>query len=194
MNLVKFVVLVLCLLWAVPSSANNAEQKLVLLESAVKGDAKAQYQLALIYEEEAIDATGDYFEPDPKLWRKAIHWFEAASDQGHLKAKETLLARIYRPARNAEEEVKWLRLGTKMAESGHKYAQYLLAEFYFAKSVGGRLCDFDPFEPAIYWYSKLLDGLDTGEKVIFSRVVTLGKEVAVADVQWHLNYLKELLQ
>jgi TPR repeat protein len=192
LNLLKTVVLVLFLLWTVPALANDAEQELVLLKSAAEGDAKAQYELALIYEKEATDVTGDYLEPNPELWRKAIHWLEAASDQDHLQAKETLLSQIYRPILNREEKVKWLRLGTEMAENGHKYAQYLLAEFYYSISVGGRRYDSDPFEPAILWYSKLLEGTGSGDTVIIPRIDTLGKEVTVADIQWNLNYLKEL--
>ncbi|MCP4341932.1 MAG: sel1 repeat family protein [Desulfobulbaceae bacterium] len=194
MNLLKVVVSVLFLLWTIPALANDAEQEVVLQKSAAEGDAKAQYELALIYEKEAIDATDDCFEPNPELWRKAIHWLEAASDQDHLKAKKILLSKIYRPVLNREEKVKWLRLGTEMAENGHKYAQYLLAEFYYSISVGGRRYDSDPFEPAIFWYSKLLEGTGSDDTIIIPRIDTLGKEVIVADIRWNLNYLKKLSQ
>ncbi len=61
-------------------------------------------------------------------------------------------------------------------------------------SVGGRRYDSDPFEPAIFWYSKLLEGTGSGDTVIISTIDTLDKEVLVADIQWNLNYLKELSQ
>ncbi len=123
LNLLKVLVSVLVLLWTIPALANDVEQMVILQKSAAEGDAKAQYQIALIYEKKAIDATGDCFEPNPELWRKAIHWLEAASDQDHLKAKEILLTKIYRPFLNREEKVKWLSLWAEMAENGHKYAQ-----------------------------------------------------------------------
>jgi hypothetical protein len=39
-----------------------------------------------------------------------------------------------------------------------------------------------------------IEGTDTDAIVIFPKVVTLGEEVTVADIQWHLNYLKDLYQ
>lgn len=89
----KVIFLVVFLLWTVPVLAVNAKQKLALLEPALEADAKAQYELALIYQDEAVDATGSFLEPGPDLWKKSIHWFEAASALGHLEAREALLMR-----------------------------------------------------------------------------------------------------
>ncbi|MGE4545679.1 MAG: hypothetical protein AB7D06_16425 [Pedobacter sp.] len=196
-------VLILCILFwgaAIPAMAGEAEHKLALLESAVAGDANAQYELAMIYEEEAYDQSEDPFEPEPELWEKVRHWCEAAADQGHFEAKRALLQRGYDSTSSEEESDKWFKLANEMAKSGDKVAQYLLAEIYFARSLGDAmdagdgLARSDSAEPAIRWYSRLLDGLNPGETVILSKLETFDREVTVDYVNDNLIYLRKLAQ
>ena len=193
MNHLAVVFLSLFLLWSGSALANDVGQKLVLFESAVEGNATAQYELALIYEEEAI-AAGDYFDPAPGAWKKAIRWYEAAAAQGNSEARNALLRYVYSPESSPDEELKWIILATELAENGHKYAKYMLAEFYYFKCVGGRKYDGDPFPPAIRWYSELLEGNCSDETEIFSKATTFTSEVTVVDIKQKLNYLKELSQ
>ena len=193
MKHLKTAVLVFLLLWTVPAMAVDEEQKSALLKSAMGGDAKAQYALALIYQEEAIDGGDDMFEPDPELWKKMVHWCEAASAQGHLGAKKTLLMLGYDPASSGEDEAKWFKLANEMAEGGNKYAQYRLAEINFAKTFSSRLHFAEPVELAIFWYSKLLEGRPAGETMILSKIETFHRDVTVDYVKQKLKYLENLL-
>lgn len=195
--------IVLCVLLlglAAPAMATEAKQKLALLESAVAGDANAQYELAVIYEEEAYDASEDPFEPEPELWKKVLHWYEAAAAQGHGGARQALLHHGYNSTAGEEEDLKWFKLANKMAESGDKYAQYRLAEIYYAKNLGEAMNAGDgpvrseSAELAIHWYGRLLEGLNPGETVILSLFETLDREVTVDDVKKKLAYLHKFSQ
>lgn len=196
-------VLILCILslgLATPAMAVDTGRKLALLESAVAGDANAQYELAMIYELEAYEQSEDPFEPEPELWEKMRQWFEAAADQGHFEAKRALLQRVYDMSLGEEESRKWYKLAQEMAKSGDKIAQYLLAEIYFARSLGDAmdagdgLAHSDSAEPAIRWYSRLLDGLNPGDTVILSKLETFDREVTVDYVNDKLIYLRKLAQ
>lgn len=192
MNRFVFVMLALFLLLGAPALANAATKETVLQNFATAGDARAQYQLALLYEQRAGGTANSRFEPDPEHRKKARHWFEAAAAQEHPEARHALLSRIYDPDWNSEEAEKWLRLATPLAESGDRYAQFRLAEFYYGKCVGSRIYHGDPFAPAIRWYSTLLEGVASDDTVLFPEVSSLNGAVTVADVKWKLDYLKEL--
>jgi TPR repeat protein len=196
-------VLILCILslgLVTPAMAVDTGRKLALLESAVAGDANAQYELAMIYEEEAYEQSEDPFEPEPELWGKVRHWCEAAADQGHSEAKLALLQRVYDPSLGEEESRKWYKLAHEMAERGDKVAQYQLAEIYFAKCLGEVLeagdspARSDSAEPALRWYSRLLDGLKSHQTVILSKLETHDREVTVDNVNEKLAYLRKLAQ
>jgi len=195
-------VLILCILslgLATPAMAVDTGRKLALLESAVAGDANAQYELAMIYDEEAYEQSEDPFEPEPELWEKMRHWCEAAADQGHFEAKRALLQRVYDLSLGEEESRKWYKLAQEMAESGDKVAQYQLAEIYYARSLGDAMsagdgpARSDSAVPAIRWYSKLLDGLNPKETVILSMLETFDREVTVDYVNEQLAYLRKLV-
>ena len=54
LNHLAFVCFALFFLWAAPSLANDSTEKLAFQQSATAGDAEAQYELAFLYEEEAM--------------------------------------------------------------------------------------------------------------------------------------------
>lgn len=192
----KIALCILLLCAGTSALAADPGHKLELLEAAVAGDPGAQYELAMIYEQEAYDAGDDLFEPAPEPWQKMLRWCEASAAQGHRGAQLALLQRGYDPTFGEAEHNKWFQLATEMAESGSKYAQYRLAEIYFASSLGDamnadhRSPRTGPVESAIHWYNQLLEGLKPGEKVILSRLETFGREVTVDYIKEQLAYLK----
>ena len=101
MNRLLLIFSALFFLGAVPLFANYMSHNPTLLESATEGDMKAQYEIAKIYEQEAL-ADGDLWETAPEPWGKAIFWYEAAAAQGSKQAQYALLARGYRGVRGVD--------------------------------------------------------------------------------------------
>lgn len=88
---------------------------------ADRGDAKAQYKLAFMFER----GRGA-----PQDQAEAVKWFRKAARQGHARAQYSLAVRIARgqgTRKNDSQAVKWFR---KAAEQGHAKAQYSLGLRY----------------------------------------------------------------
>ena len=89
---------------------------------AEKGDAEAQCNLGLMYDE------GQGVEKD---FKEAVKWYQKAADQGDAKA-QFKLAEMYGQGqgggRDVKEALKWLR---KAAEQGYAEAQMELGKAYF---------------------------------------------------------------
>lgn len=190
MNRLTFVFYVLFFLWTAPLLASETVQKLALLELAIDGDTKAQYELAAIYEEESM-VDGDIFEPAPEPWGKALHWYEAAAEQGHKHAQYALLSRMYL-SDVKDGKIKWLKLANTMAKSGDKYAQYRLARHFSATYVGNS--EEAPLLEAIHWYSELLKGTEKQDDKddILPRSITFTKKATIGDIKSQLKYFKSL--
>ncbi|MDH3451029.1 MAG: sel1 repeat family protein [Gammaproteobacteria bacterium] len=93
---------------------------------AMKGDADAQFNLALRYQD------GDGVERD---FAKAAHWFNKAANQGHAAAQYGL-ALMYGKGQGMQlDETKSTYWNRKAAERGHQAAQFSLAGSY-EKGVG----------------------------------------------------------
>jgi hypothetical protein len=107
---------------------------------AEKGDAKAQYNLGLMY------FHGKGVEKD---WKEGIKWIRKAAEQGDVKA-HTFLGAVYFSGRGVEkdfkEAVKWYR---KAAEQNSALAQYSLGGMY----EYGRGVEKDEKE-AVKWFRK----------------------------------------
>jgi tetratricopeptide (TPR) repeat protein len=88
-----------------------------IFESAIRGDADAQYALGLSY------FNGKNV---PKDYDQALKWFRRAADQGHTQA-QWQLGSFYEVGLVVHEDrstaAKWYR---KAAESGHAEAQFRL--------------------------------------------------------------------
>ncbi len=146
-----YVSLLLLLLIAPIAGAAGSAEKVVLLESAVAGYMDSQYRLGKIYEDEAEEA-GGYLDPDLELLKKAVYWYEQASEQCHQPAQASLLSIYQLFPEDLGIEGKWLALVTKMAEEGNIGAQFALAEYY----TDGDEVERDR-ELAIHWLEKVVE-------------------------------------
>ena len=113
----------------------NETQKL-----AEQGDARAQFNLAIMYE------NGDGVPQDNQ---KAVEWYRKAAEQGHANAQLNLgfmYEKSYGVPQDKQKAVEWYR---KAAEQGHATAQYNLAIMY--KKGEGVPQDK---KKAVEWYHK----------------------------------------
>ena len=105
----RVLVFTLACMLMVPGFANLKKD----LRKAKKGDAQAQYNVALCYEK------GEGVEQDHT---QAAHWYTKAAEQGHAEAQCNLGA-CYALSRGVEQDytqaVYWFR---KAAEQGDPYA------------------------------------------------------------------------
>ncbi len=88
---------------------------------ATKGDAAAQFNLALTYQ----DGNGL-----PRDYEKAAYWYRAAARQGHSPAQYSLALMYCKGQgmpKDDRESFGWCR---KAAERGHQAAQFNLATMY----------------------------------------------------------------
>ena len=182
--------IVLFFMWAAPVLAIDSELELSLKEAALTGDANAQYELAELYYEKAVD-DGNMFELSPVPREKAIKWFEAASKQGHKAAQYSLLSQVYSYA-NEESRVKWFKLVSTMA-ANDKYAQYLLGQHFYIGCTANYAGAREQCSKAAHWYTALLEGTEEQEDTedIVSRFLTYSRDVTVGDMKAHLKDAKK---
>lgn len=98
---------------------------------AEEGNVQAQYKLA-----------GLYCNKEPKDYRKAVHWYMKAAEQGYLDAQYLLIKEYssFLTNRDYEQLKQWLHV---KAEEGIVQAKFYLGELYFQLS---------DYEQALYWY------------------------------------------
>lgn len=98
---------------------------------AEEGNVQAQYELA-----------GLCCNKEPKDYRKAVHWYMKAAEQGHLDAQYLLIKEYssFLTNRDYEQLKQWLHV---KAEEGIVQAKFYLGELYFQLS---------DYEQALYWY------------------------------------------
>lgn len=116
-----------------------AQNTKTLKESARQGDAKAQYELGILYLRGSTEVHRDY--------SRASHWIQLSAKQGDPEA-QSILGFLYDKglgvSQSYEEAKKWYLLA---ASQGSMKAQYSLALMYDA----GRSVPQD-FLEAIKWY------------------------------------------
>lgn len=102
-----------------------------ITQLAEEGNVQAQYELA-----------GLYCNKEPKDYRKAVHWYMKAAEQGHLDAQYLLIKEYssFLINRDYEQLKQWLHV---KVEEGIVQAKFYLGELYF------QLLDY---EQALYWY------------------------------------------
>jgi TPR repeat protein len=194
MNRIVIVFFVLCLCVG-SANGNSAEQKLALLESAVAGDQDAQFLLAESYREESIEM-GILFGDLPRL-SKAVHWYEQAAQKGHLQSRYALLEIYNDPIDQAfdqadpEWQKKWFLLAEKMAKEGDQNAQVKLADYhsrerYFENTDVGQC-----IKQAVYWYSQVLEGLGTGQEIVYA-TVDITEKITRMDIETKITKLGDL--
>lgn len=122
-----------------PVFAESSEVRFTRI-AAEKGDAEAQYHLALAYD------SGDGIELDHE---QAVYWYQKAADQGYVDAMFNL-AVSYDDGEGVEMDdemaIYWY---TKAAELGDSDAQNNVAVMY----EDGEGTDID-YDKARYWYTK----------------------------------------
>lgn len=121
-----------------------------LMMAAEQGNANAQFELALRFEEEG----------QGKRYGSAAHWFHEAAEQGHADAQFNL-AQMYKLGRgvtkNERQAVYWTR---RAAERNQSEAQYSLGVMH--ETGWGLLKDV---EQAYAWYAlAALNGLVDGRE------------------------------
>lgn len=116
---------------------SDAEELLKrLLTSALKGDAKAQYRLGVLYTDGKIV---------PKDYEQAIKWYSLAAQQEHPKA-QVYLAMLYQKQKDYKNAAMWY---VKAAGHGEPKAQYYLGLMFLAgKGVQKNI------EEALKWLDK----------------------------------------
>lgn len=102
-----------------------------ITQLAEEGNVQAQYELA-----------GLCCNKEPKDYRKAVHWYMKAAEQGHLDAQYLLIKEYssFLTNRDYEQLKQWLHV---KAEEGIVQAKFYLGELYFQLSDYGQ---------ALYWY------------------------------------------
>ena len=137
------VIVVLALGLAACADRETREQKFDHMQRlAEKGDAGAQYNLGLMYEQ------GYGVTPDIK---KATAWFEKAAEQGEANAQYRLGSLYYHGQgvpRNVQLAAAWYK---KAAEQGHPQAQAALGNLYLSGEGVSR-----DSSKAAYWHKKSL--------------------------------------
>jgi TPR repeat protein len=118
-------------------------QSFQLIQSkANQGDAKAQFNLALLY----YHGLGT-----PHDSKQAVYWYTKAAEQGHVNAQYSLGSLYYNGygeevPQDTKQAVYWL---TKAAEQGYVHAQYSLGHNY---QYGDEVPQ--DYKQAFFWYTK----------------------------------------
>lgn len=96
-----------------------------------EGNIQAQYELA-----------GLCCNKEPKDYRKAVHWYMKAAEQGHLDAQYLLIEEYssFLTNRDYEQLKQWLHA---KAENGNGRTKFSLGKLYL---------ELSDYEQALYWY------------------------------------------
>ncbi len=137
-------------------------------ERARKGDAKAQYQLGVIYEKG---------EDQEQNFYKAVRWHRKAAKQGHAKAQAHLgeLLAIGQGVGevNYKEAIKWMQMA---ADQGQGMAQIFLATIY---SEGAGISIPKNYVKGYMWLN-IADA--SGENVNNRDITNLKKKMTAAQI------------
>jgi hypothetical protein len=159
---------------ATEKPASVADQLKALRRSAEKGDAVAQYRLAVALR------TG---QGAPKDDAAAVKWYRAAADQGHAGAQNNLAWMYYSgygvPQDDAQAVI-WFR---KAADQGDQDSQYNLGMMYLT----GRGVKRDDVEAA-GWFRKAAEQGDAGAQFTLGVVYERGLGVKPDAVEAHVWY------
>ncbi len=135
-----------------------------LTSSAVRGNAKAQTALGLLYE---------LGEGIPQDYPKAVDWYTRAAKRGYVEAQYSL-ARLYELGlgviRDDEQAVSWYEAAAKF---GHPTAQYNLGlRYQMGKGVPRSLVK------AVHWYQKAAVNGEPNAAVNLGYLYATGQGVA----------------
>lgn len=171
------------------SIRNHGEARQACLEPAERGDARAQYNMALI-----ARALGDYTD--------ALHWAHMAADRS-ARARY-LLGDLYAKGQGvAADDANALRWYREAAEMGDAAAQYQVGRFLAQGRAGPR----DP-EAALDWFERAANRGNAPAQLALGQALLEGSEVhqnrlqgrhwllraarqGLAEAQWRLGRLAE---
>ena len=136
-------------------------------KAAEQGDAKAQYELGLMYYNTR--------KADDKAQAEA--WFRKAADQGYAEAQYAL-GRIYAARKGAANKEQAVALLRKAADQGNAKAQYALGEMYRTKDGVAQ-----DMEQAAAWYRKAADQGHAGAQYWLGWQYNYGYGVAKDEAQ-----------
>jgi TPR repeat protein len=159
---------------ATEKAASSADQLKALRQKAEKGDAEAQYRLAVALR------TG---QGAPKDDAAAVKWYRAAADQGHPGAQNNLGWMYYSGygvPHDDPQAVSWFR---KAADQGDQDSQYNLGMMYLT----GRGVKRDDVEAA-GWFRKAAEQGDAGAQFTLGVVYERGLGVKPDAVEAHVWY------
>jgi uncharacterized protein len=138
-------------------------------ECAKKGDATAQYNLGVIYEQ------GRYFPQDDKL---AVEWYSKAAEQNNANAQYNLGLKYEQGKGVLQNIQKTLEFITKAAKQDHVVAQYKLGDMYRLGSSNIILKDDNK---AFEWYSKAAKNNFATAQFMMGEIYRLGSNAVQKD-------------
>ncbi|UQB42889.1 SEL1-like repeat protein [Thiomicrospira microaerophila] len=146
--------------------AGNYEQSCrAYKDSALSGDSRSQFSLALMCYEVGLGATQDY--------EKAAYWFEKAAQQGHIESKNSL-ALLYESGNGVDQDYqKAIYWYEQAAKKGHVNAQFKLALLYY----NGQGVAQD-FKQAFRWYEQAAKQGDAGAQNNLASLYDNGQGIA----------------
>lgn len=148
-----------------------------LTACANKGDAIAQYNLGIRYEQ------GRYFPQDEK---QAVEWYSKAAEQNNANAQYNLGLKYEQGKGILQDIQKALEWITKAAKQDHVVAQYKLGEMYRLGSTNIIVKDD---KKAFEWYSKAAkNNLSTAQYMV-GEIYRLGSNAVQKDpekaIEWY---------
>jgi TPR repeat protein len=159
---------------ATEKAASPADQLKALRQKAEKGDAEAQYRLAVALR---------MGQGAPKDDAAAVKWYRAAADQGHAAAQNNLgwmYHSGYGVPQDDPQAVIWFR---KAADQGDQDSQYNLGMMYLT----GRGVKRDDVAAA-GWFQKAAEQGDAGAQFTLGVVYERGLGVKADAVEAHVWY------
>jgi TPR repeat protein len=149
-----------------------------LTKSAVKGYAKAQFNLALLY------ANGQGVTQDYKL---AVKWYTKAAEQGYANAQNNLGLMYYKGEGVPQDYKLAVKLYTKAAEQGFALAQNNLG-FLYDKGQGVT----QDYKEAVEWYTK---AANQGNELAKNNLKELQKKIRdnLTKIETQLNDKKKVI-
>ena len=160
-----FVIVLLLLLVGL----NQPENQTALQRAAEQGDAKAQFNLGLIYAEGKGVSKNN---------AEAVRWFRQAAEQGNAEAQVKLgvaYARGIEVPKNDAEAAKWYR---RAAVAGNAEAQFNLGSMY-AKGDGVPEDDAE----AVRWFRQAAEQGDVRAQSALGEMYVAGEGVPVDDAE-----------
>lgn len=155
----------------------NKTDEALIIETAERGDAEAQYKVGLMYDN-GKGVPQNYF---PQRYVEAAKWYRKAADQGNANAQSKLglmYANGVGVLKDEAESAKWYR---QAADQGNADAQNSLGiMYYFGKGVP------EDFAESAKWYRMAADQGDANAQNNLGGMYARGQGVPKDFIQAYL--------